>query len=961
MSAQQDDKPMSKRIKDGCYALPWCNLFLVSAAITAHTLVYMGNLATASTFSAIGSSTSGWANVGLSMSSSMTLEIEDAMSKTVYVLTDALRMAVELENDMDLLLGTTGNSTEKAIATFQKARSEKLHNDLVVFAVTEDKKAISNSTNASLVSMAHGDHDTVAVPDVSALRDAVTKEVAYAVEKLKIGLRKFFEVIKPGLLQAGKWLVSMGAKIQGFIEQFSQTIDKVQKIFDQVMAKVAEGPPPGSRDRLRYETYNIFDISKGSAGISAHDIQEVSNLYGITALNGNKGTEMLNKYDKDNNGLLDEDEYDHFVEDPDLPDVMAYVIRVFAKRLTSVAGVLQGARKRDEVAESLGDYLTLMAAKNLTKVSWISETLTNQSLPVELSLDVFKVLAQMENAPDKLVDFSAGLVIVKQMLKVNTPRVYRLLEKMADPDLWDSQGWDLADLPTAVHQVTVWVANASEQIADEDVKLFSTMFLQEQSEIHPKSSKDEIFKQLVGVSYRAMHERVEAHKKKRLQAKIRRHGEIFHSAATSHVYRHLLGHTSMVSSKGSGDEDVEAALKGGIPAAPETLEFAQFLVNNATQCSQRFQKYAFEYAKTSSNQIDSFANGIQSMIKKVSSFLNLMMDYSTPRGINDLEMKIEAFADHAADDLEKVVDNIISEILTTAGDSASASLIQHSSKIKQTQDLSGTFTTIQKLLGSFKSILPTVVDDLKFAKQEVSAVSSTLKSIFGMLKTKGSPIFDQVSSLYKMIWTAYYATFLCLTLMLLFYAFWSAGWIYAPSGEDANIVKIEPGCVPRLKRCCNTCLSCLRNCQDMHLCLWSCIIISELVILVMFLVAIVFCLLAGIKALIAAGCAQIYVLGDDSTCASILVGLRDWMETFWTDMPSTLDEACNAETLTSCKVIAGQMMKSAMYTIVGSFMAAIFSLQLIFDTAHRHEQAYYLNKLKPTIVYQQDGGIDEHG
>jgi len=949
MSGEQDEKPMSRRIAAGCYSLPWCSIFLVGAAITAHTLVYMGNLATAKTFSAIGSSTSGWADVGTSVSGSLKLEIEDAMTKTSNVLTDALRMVVELENDMDLLLGKTGNSTNEAIQAFQKARSVQLNHDLVVLADTQGAKASS-----------HGNHSQTLVPDLPTLRAMVTDQVYHTVESLKVGLHKFFELIKPALLQVGKWLVSMGDKIQGFIEQFSQTIDKAQKMFDQVMAQVADGPPVGGRDHILYETFNIFDISH-SGGITAHDIAEVSNLYGVTALNGKKGAEMLEKYDKDNNGELDWDEYDKFVEDPNLPQVMAYVIRVFAKRLSSIAGVLKGARMRDEVAASLGDYLELMAAKNLTKVGWISQSLLNQSKPDELTIDVWKQLWEMENAPDKLVDLPTGLLVTTQMLMIDAPRVSRLLERMAEPDLWDSQGWDMADQAKAVHQVTVWVANASAQIAQEHAALFSNIFLQEESGIHPQSSKDEIFDQLARVSYRTVQKRVEAFQKKRLQAKMQRHGEIFYAAATSHVYRHLLGHTSMVSSKGSGDEDVEAALKGGIPAAPETLEFAQFLVNNATQCSQRFQKYAFEYAKTSSNQIDSFANGIQSMIKKVSSFLNLMMDYSTPRGINDLEMKIEAFADHAADDLEKVVDNIISEILTTAGDSASASLIQHSSKIKQTQDLSGTFTTIQKLLGSFKSILPTVVDDLKFAKQEVSAVSSTLKSIFGMLKTKGSPIFDQVSSLYKMIWTAYYATFLCLTLMLLFYAFWSAGWIYAPSGEDANIVKIEPGCVPRLKRCCNTCLSCLRNCQDMHLCLWSCIIISELVILVMFLVAIVFCLLAGIKALIAAGCAQIYVLGDDSTCASILVGLRDWMETFWTDMPSTLDEACNAETLTSCKVIAGQMMKSAMYTIVGSFMAAIFSLQLIFDTAHRHEQAYYLNKLKPPIVYQQDGGIDEHG
>jgi hypothetical protein len=410
----------------------------------------------------------------------------------------------------------------------------------------------------------------------------------------------------------------------------------------------------------------------------------------------------------------------------------------------------------------------------------------------------------------------------------------------------------------------------------------------------------------------------------------------------------------MLHSAGSGDEDVDAALNSGVPAAPETLEFARFLVNNATACSQRFQQYAFDYAKTSSNQLDSFANGVQAMVKKIQNFLNLMMEYSTERGIEELENKIEAFADHAVDDLEKVVDNIINQALANSSASDTApSLLQHGVEIKRTKGLEGVFGVVQKMLKGLKSVLPTVVDDLKFAKKEVSSISNLLKSIFSMLKDKGSPIFDQVASLYKMIWTIYYSVFLSLTLLMLVYALWATGFINPPSGDEYIVASPEPGCYNACCRYCSNCLQCLRDFQDTHLCMWSCIILSELVILVMFLVSIIFCILAGVKAFVSVGCAQVYILGDDSTCTSILSGLRDWMETFWADMPSHIDNACDAHTLTACKVIADKMMTSAMYTIVGSFTAAIFSLQMIFEFAHRHEQAYYMNKLKPRTVYEE--------
>jgi hypothetical protein len=947
-SEPKEEKPIHEKAGAFCYSLPWCNIFLVVSCITAHTLVYMGNMATVKTFEAMGRSTGGWADVGLSTSGALVSEIEAAMTTTSGVLTDALQIAVNLESEMDLLFGSTGNSTEKVIANYQKARS--VSHDLVVEA-----NAVTHAgKNTSLLAQDAASVNEVKaralqkIPTLEEMRKEVTEEVNGAVEGLKAGLPKFLHAIKPALLQVGKWLQSMGAKIQGFIEQFSQTIDKVQKIFDQVMSQVGGGSADGVREHLLYETWNIFDLTH-TGGVTPNDLQQVTNLYGVTALNGNKGDEMLRKYDENKDGVLGKEEYSKFVDDPDLPEVMSYVIRVFAKRLTSIAGTLKGARKRDEVAQSLGDYLTLMAAKNLTKVGWICDSLVNNSKPIELTIDVLKVLKEMEDAPDKRVDLPVGLIVTTKMLEQNSVQVQKVLAGMADPELWSGQGWDMVEQPGVVQTVSEWVANASEQIANkEHTKLFANIFMQEDSRIHAESTHEEIMGNLAQVAYDVTQKRVEVHKRKRLEMKVQKHGEIFYAAATRHVYSHLVGRTSMLSSAGSGDEDVDAALKSGVPAAPETLVFAQFLVNNATACSQRFQQYAFDYSKTSSNQIDSFANGIQAFIKKVQNFLNMMMEYSTERGIEELENKIEKFVMHAVDDIEKVVDNIIAETLKQ---NTTTSLLQVD-ETTAAPALEGVFSTIQNVLTAFKEILPTVVDDLKFAKKEVSAVSSTLKSIFEMLKDKGSPIFDQVASIYKMIWTAYYAVFLTITLLLLVYALWAGGIINPPSGQEMVIIRGERGCWAGCKRYFNNCLQCLRDFQDMHLCMWSCIIISEIVILVMFLVSIVFCILAGVKAFVSAGCAQVYLLGDDATCTSILSGLRDFMETFWSEQDSHIDNACDEATLTACKVVADKMMQSAMYTVIGSFAAAIFSLQMIFDFAHRHEQAYFMNKLKPRTVYE---------
>merc|ERR1719389_1273611 len=100
------------------------------------------------------------------------------------------------------------------------------------------------------------------------LKEAIESKVRAVVKKLSDGVDEFWKMMKPSLLQVGKWLHSMGKKMQGFIEQFSQTLDKAQKIFDQVMEKLSG--PSDTMKKLQFHTFAIFDASHKGA-ISADD------------------------------------------------------------------------------------------------------------------------------------------------------------------------------------------------------------------------------------------------------------------------------------------------------------------------------------------------------------------------------------------------------------------------------------------------------------------------------------------------------------------------------------------------------------------------------------------------------------------------------------------------------------------------------------------------------------------
>jgi hypothetical protein len=357
-----------------------------------------------------------------------------------------------------------------------------------------------------------------------------------------------------------------------------------------------------------------------------------------------------------------------------------------------------------------------------------------------------------------------------------------------------------------------------------------------------------------------------------------------------------------------------------------------------------------------------------------------MMEYTTPKGIHHIHVKIDDFVRDCEKEVSTIANKIVNRILVEdSGSIAEPAIIQGKISALATGQLSleqqptagevadtvvdvvfDVIHAVKDLLDLMKSFLPTVIADIKFAKKEVSAVASTLKSIFAIFKENGGKLFDEIADTYASIWTMYYLVFVFLTSLLLFYAFWAYDWFKPDHGAPR-----QPTDNMALECCCSF-MDCMRDCQDSALCFWSCIMISEVVILIMFAVGILFCIIAGIKAFIAFGCAQIYVLGDNHVCTNIMVGLQSWMETFWKDMPSSIEDACEMDTLVACEAMSKTLMSSAKQTVVGAFVAAFFSLQMLFLSAKLHERARYNHVLEHMIdveenphKYKKDGSPAE--
>merc|ERR1719329_823588 len=497
------------------------------------------------------------------------------------------------------------------------------------------------------------------------------------------------------------------------------------------------------------------------------------------------------------------------------------------------------------------------------------------------------------------------------------------------------------------------------------------------------------------------------HLQGKLRERMEKRRNTFKGETSKHLLRHLLG--GVAACDGGNPDAAKAALAKGVPAVPATLEFAKWLANNATVNAALFNGYAADYTGTSSGALDAFNTQISGMVKKTSSFIDMLKEHSTRPGVDKMADKVLDFATKGVADIQKVVmKKVIDFVNKTMGGDGGMSLVDlrqnktmhranktsasktktstnhtkqnrskehsehlvlrqsgkrllHSYRLENGQlpggidpdqiqegaeklydvlnqggngiqlsdwkklltsddaedvleeiDVPGLdsdllsqlniepFDTdsngkldlnelvqglldpatlkaigasmgagalanlvpspiwdhVTTLLRQLNSVLPTAIETLKFAKKEVSAVSAQLDNVFENFQQQGPRIFNEIASLNRLAWTAYYCLLAPLTLGVLYYGFWASGFFGGPKKVDDTYEEPQ-GFVDRIRNCYKCCCNCISTYEDTTMCLWSMVLIMQVVVLLVFIVSILLTVLAGVKVFMTAGCSQV--------------------------------------------------------------------------------------------------------
>jgi len=981
--------------------------------------------------------------LGLDMAATFGDEIDSAMVNMTQQLNDAIVEIVALEEMLDFVIGTMGEQTETSLIQVslmqrlgntnmitEKTNLAKVASDAIMnspIPLSENLKSNmqlsaqlqegalqvslnerqpandTNSTNDTDLSKMAADaiaNSPIPLPEplknimeaAAGVMGAFASGGGDPMEAIKIilellldammsqlnnALDMFLDIMEPTLLKVGDWYVKFGDKVQAGIETFSTTIDAVEKLLDQIMAQSGAGGE--NAEDMEYNTYSLFAITDAEVGISIQDLQDVAQIYDITPLQGSKAEDLMQAYDANQDAVLDQTEYHLFTQDPSVPGVMAIVLRSYAKRLSQVAGQVGGAKLRDEVANSVVHYLQLVAAKNMTKVGWIAERLTNESLPMAFSADVMRNLALAVDDPEVLTTSDVGSTVVGVMASINADTTIAAADLMSDTDFWASEGFDPADQPICVQRVSAWTAASLIQTGSWTSlrKLHQVVGLVEKDTAPPKhmallqtgktqallqtllqtGTKEDHDKvvEMTGASARALAERNRREYYLRRSERLQeRNAKLLGTTSSRMLFDTLLGGEVAF----TDDPMTSQAINNGVMAVPATIEFAKFLTWNATDSANMWQTMCFNYSGMSSTPADSFATQIEGMVKKTQGFMNMIGEYAGAEGIDRLRNKTHGFVEDAKGELLDVVMGQInkSASLLQQG-STGVALMEYESYADEIQPApdSGAWLQMVSMLQQVQAILPPCVENLKVARKEVSVVQKTLDSTFTTFKEQGLPVFNEIAEYYTIIWASYFLLLSIFTLGIMYYGFWASGYFGGPKAyRDDEYVPPET-CYDRCCCLCNCCYTACCKCCSGECVFWSCLLLGQVFVLIIFIVSLVLTLIAAINMFIATGCAAIYVLGDEKVCTETMKMIQGWITTFQAGAPETdITQVCVSHSLMTCALITGKLQTSAIYTIVGAIVASVLSFQLLIESAILHERAR-MRRIIDGILQDADG------
>jgi hypothetical protein len=394
-----------------------------------------------------------------------------------------------------------------------------------------------------------------------------------------------------------------------------------------------------------------------------------------------------------------------------------------------------------------------------------------------------------------------------------------------------------------------------------------------------------------------------------------------------------------------------------------------------------------EFAGRSCDMAVNLAGIMMTSVETLTKFMDTMKKYATTEGIASLHEQIETFKTKAPDDiviaLLMPIDTILPDpnkpppadmcgISPTAklppmNFSSTNNILLQVTRLLESSDDSGharaenAFAFITDTVKGMTKDFGSSREYTEQAREGIQQLAETVHTTFDMMGDSVLGGLDTTGYTYKLIWWLYFFLVGTLTLAQLYYAFWASGFMGGPNtaaydrpAEAAADGYVAPTtCCDRFKCCWQCCCSWCTWYQDSDLCFWSLILLLKVFVLILFIMSLVFIIVAGLWTGAGAGCAATSgPVNDVGECTELMMKIKnETLKTFWTNMHPGSDVAtmCEDYKLATCAHATAKFEAARTYIALGGALVPVFSFYLIFMMAVMHERARWRRMFETVI------------
>jgi hypothetical protein len=310
---------------------------------------------------------------------------------------------------------------------------------------------------------------------------------------------------------------------------------------------------------------------------------------------------------------------------------------------------------------------------------------------------------------------------------------------------------------------------------------------------------------------------------------------------------------------------------------------------------------------------------------QVWQFLRILLRYSRPQGVQDFERMVQDFEVNAVHDILMAATN-------TVGNS---------------QAIQGVWSNLRRIIRQLQNLLPVAMSAIPGVRRQIDSIAESFRTTFTVLHEDGVP-FEIAALHWNRVATIYYIIWIFVTLSIVAFNFWSAGWFTRAQAEasespappsDVEKDYVRPGTFgQRLNTLMTSCTVCFsREAMDTSMIFWSVLLLLDVLVLVTFYFAVTATIAVVISGWIHSGCAQIYPLEHHEVCTEVMSRYGSVMGVL---NPNFYQEThvCRSSHLTTCNLFKEEVQNQWAFLVIGSYWASFLSFQLIVESAVLHEQ-----------------------